>query len=345
MDQRLVTRRSFGALTLAGAGALAAPGIVRAADPFRLRVSLDTAPSHMRNQSFVDYLKKVEDGSGGRIKTELFSAGALFSDSNVVKALVQGQVEMAAPGTWTMTGFIPDFDFVNLPSLYAQPLDVARKAVDGKTGQSLNTQLRSRLKLVVLGPWLELGAQHWYSSTKPIKTFADLKGMKVRNAGGAAMAWRTRFFEAIPNTTSWPDVPLALSQGTFDGVISTNESCNSSKLWEAGLKTSIQDWQNINNYVPLVSERFLTSLPNDLQALLSDTWKQNIPGYRKNMQAAQDHALTNLKEHGLQVVEADQNEVRDARKRMMPHQDQLMTDLKMTSGLGSLLHEDLGTLA
>ena len=258
------------------AAALAAPYVARAAQPFRLRCSLDTAPTHMRNITIGDYLQKLEAASGGRIKTELFHAGALFADMNVAKALLQGQVEMACPGSWVLTGFVPDCDVVNLPVMYSQPIEICRRVMDGKTGAHVNAQLNRKLRSRVLGLWLQLGFQHWYSATKPIKALGDVADMKIRITGGAAMAWRTRFFGANPNTTAWPDVPLALSQGTFDGLITTNESAFSAKLWEAGLKTSVQDRQNVDNYIPMVSEAFLHGLPAELRALLVDTWAQHV---------------------------------------------------------------------
>lgn len=340
-----ITRRRFAVGTAAVAAAAGLPRRARAAEPFRLRCSLDTAPTHTRNLSLGDYLKKLEAASDGRIKTELFSAGALFSDANVGKALIQGQAEMACPGTWVMTGFVPDCDVVNLPVLYARPVEGVQKAVDGKTGAHINAQLLAKLRARVVGPWLDLGMENWYSAKKPLRTFADLKGMKIRNAGGAALAWRTRFFEAIPNTTAWPDVPLALSQGTFDGAITTNESAFSAKLWEAGLKYSVQDHQNLNVYVPLVSESFYSSLPADLQKLMVDLWAQNIAAYRVNMHAAQDRALKELQGHGLETVFPDEAELAALRKRMMTDQDKLVTDLRMTPELPRLLSEDIGSLA
>ncbi|MCW3476807.1 TRAP transporter substrate-binding protein DctP [Limobrevibacterium gyesilva] len=341
--QKNITRRRLAIAAAAVAAGGALPRRAAAAEPIRLRCSLDTAPTHMRNVSMGDYLKKLEAGSGGRIKTELFSAGALFKDANVAKALVQGQVEMACPGTWVMTGFIPDNDVVNLPMLYGQPLEVVRKALDGKTGAFINAQSKAKLRVHVLGPWLELGMEHWYSAGRPLKSFADLKGMKIRNAGGAALAWRTRFFDGNPNTTAWPDVPLALSQGTFDGLISTNESCFSSKLWEAGLKYSLQDHQNVNAYVPMISDSFYTSLPADLQKLVVDLWRENIAAYRANMAASQDKAYEELKAHGLQMVAPEAAEIADIRKRMLPEQDKLMKELKMSADLHKLLAEDLGS--
>jgi C4-dicarboxylate-binding protein DctP len=61
-----ITRRRFGAI--AASALLAAPRISTAAEPFRLRCSLDTAPTHTRNLSMGDYLKKREAASDGRIK-------------------------------------------------------------------------------------------------------------------------------------------------------------------------------------------------------------------------------------------------------------------------------------
>ena len=227
-------RRAFGRL-LAGA-AMAAPAIrrVRADEPLRLRCSLDTAPSHGRNISMTDYLQKLEKATDGRIKGEVFSSGQLYPDLEVGKALIQGQVEMACPGTWTITGIVPDADVFQLPVLYGRTLDDVHKLIDGQVGAKVNADIAQKLRSQVIGHWLDLGYQNWYSASKPLASLADLKGMKIRNSGGAGQAWRARFVGAIPNTTAWPNVPLALSQGTFDGLVSTNESVATAKLWDSG---------------------------------------------------------------------------------------------------------------
>ena len=93
--------------------------------------------------------------------------------------------------------------------------------------------------------------------------------MKIRNSGGAGQAWRARFLGAIPNTTAWPNVPLALSQGTFDGLVSSNESLVSAKLWDAGVKYALEDHQFIAEYIPLVSQVFWDKLSPDLQKMMT----------------------------------------------------------------------------
>src|ERR1700753_4328815 len=123
MTQRL-SRRDFAFASMA---ALAAPALIRSAradEPLRLRCSLDTAPSHLRNVSGGAFLGKVEAAGGGKIKTELFESGQLYPDLEVGKALIEGQVEMAAPGSWTITGIVSDAECFHVPIISGQTIEI-----------------------------------------------------------------------------------------------------------------------------------------------------------------------------------------------------------------------------
>jgi C4-dicarboxylate-binding protein DctP len=342
MTQR-ISRRDF---AFVSAAALAAPALIRPAradEPLRLRCSLDTAPSHLRNVSMKDYLGKVESASNGKIKTELFESGQLYPDLEVGKALIQGQVEMAAPGSWTITGIVSDADCFQLPALYGQPIELIHKVIDGKPGAYLNAEIQKKLRSHVIGPYLDLGFQNWYSSNKPIASLADLKGMKIRNSGGAGQAWRARFLGAIPNTTAWPNVPLALSQGTFDGLVSSNESLVSAKLWDSGVKYSLQDRQFVAEYIPMTSQVFWDKLSPDLQKMMTDIWAQNVPTYRANMAAAQTKARGILEEHGVKMADPTAEQTAAARKQMLAEQDQLAKDIKVSPEMVKLIMAEVGS--
>jgi TRAP-type C4-dicarboxylate transport system substrate-binding protein len=209
------SRRRFVASAMAMVAAPALRGEAAAEDaPLPLRCSLETTPSHMRNAIFRDYLGRIEAASGGRIKTRLFESGQLFPDLQVGQALAQGQVEMAAPGSWSLTGIVPDADLFQLPVLYGRSIKMVHRVVDSQPGQLLAKQIEQQLSSHVIGPWLDLGFFNWYSTSKVLNSYGDLKGLKIRNNGGAGQAWRTQFMGAIPNTTPLQNVPLGLSQGT-----------------------------------------------------------------------------------------------------------------------------------
>jgi len=323
-------------------GALAAPAIVRAAEPVRLRCSLDTAPAHGRNVAIADYLGKLEDSAGGRIKTELFQSGALFADLDVGKALVQGQVEMAVPGTWTLTGLVPDADMFQLPALYGQPIEILHRVTDGPAGAALNKALRDKLRVVMLGPWLDLGYQNWYTTSKTIRTIDDLRGLKIRNSGGAGQAWRARFVGAIPITTPWPNVPLALSQGTFDGLVTSTESLVSAQLWDAGLRHSFEDHQFFAVYLPMVSEAFWRQLTPDLQGLMTSLWLENISAYRSSMADRQEAARETALAHGLTFTVPTAAATEATRTAMLAQQDQMARDIKVSPELVRMVSADAG---
>jgi C4-dicarboxylate-binding protein DctP len=328
---------------------LAAPAVIsaaaRAQSPFLLRASLDTSPTHGRTIAVKDYLQKVETASGGRIKTQVFDSGSLFADKDVTKALVQGQAEMAAPGTWLLSSFVPDADLLQLPVFYGQPMALAHKVIDGSVGQAINARILERVRLRVIGPWLDLGFTNWYSTRKPLKSLADLKGMTLRNSGGLGQAWRAKFFGAIPNFTAWPEVPLALSQGTFDGLATTDESVASAHLWDSGVRFELQDHQFPSEYVPVISEAFYGKLPPDLQVLLLKTWTDNIGAYRQQMADAQSRAHDTLQQHGIAITVVPDTELAQVRHRMMAEQDELAKQLHITPALLKQVMQDAGDQA
>ncbi len=340
-----ISRRAFG--VAATATAVTGFAIVRARgdEPLRLRCSLDTAPSHLRNVGVNDFLAKLEAASGGRIKTEIFQSGQLFADLNVTKALVQGQVEMAVPGVWTLTGFVPDADMLQLPVFYGRTTDDARKVLEGKAGALLGQELEQKLKVHLLGKWIELGYQNSYTSKKEIFTSEDFRGLKIRSPGGAGTAWRLRFLGAVPNTTAWPDVPLSLSQGTFDGLVSTNMSLVAAKLWEAGVRYGFEDHQFIGAYVPMMSGIFWAKLPADLQKIVTDLWAQNIPTYSANVLQAQRDARAIMEANGVKFHDPTPEATVALRAAMMARQDEAAREIKVSPEMVRLVMQDLGLTA
>ncbi|HET6308703.1 MAG TPA: TRAP transporter substrate-binding protein DctP [Rhodopila sp.] len=323
--------------------ALAAPFIRTArAAPIRMRVSVDTAPSHGRTQSIADFLKKLEAASQGVIAPQLFDSGQLFADRDVIKALVLGQVEMAAPGTWLVSAYVPEADLGQLPVFYGRPVETTHRAIDGIPGDMVNEQVTRKLRVKIPGRWIDLGFTNWYGTRKPLNGLGDLKGLKIRNSGGFAQPWRARFFGGVPNMTAWPDVPLALSQGTFDALQSTNESCASAKLWDAGLRYGLIDHQNMGDYIPMISGAFWDGLSPALKVLVTDLWAANIGAYRSNLVAAQQQAEKELQAHGVKINTVPQEELDAQRRRMMADQEKVAREMKISPDILARINEAVG---
>jgi TRAP-type C4-dicarboxylate transport system substrate-binding protein len=320
--------------------ALGAPFIRTArADPIKLRVSLDTAANHGRTLSIADFLKKLEAASQGEIAPQLFDSGQLFADRDVIKALVLGQVEMAVPGTWLVSSYVPEADISQLPMFYGQPVEVTHQAIDGIPGDMVNEQITRKLRVKILGRWIDLGFTNWYSTRKPLTGLGDLKGLKIRNAGGFAQPWRAQFFGAVSHMIAWPDVPRALSQGTVDALQSTNESCTSARLWDAGLHFGLIDHQSMSGYIPMVSETFWMNLTPALKSLVTDLWSANVSIYRTSLAASQEQAERELKARGIRFTYVAADELNDVRKLMLAAQDTVAREMKISPSMLSRINE------
>src|SRR5712691_9091341 len=336
-----LSRRAFVASAIATVAAPAVRTGAAAYVPLLLRCSLDTAPSHTRNAIIRDYLGKIETAAGGKIKTQLFESGQLFPDLQVGKALLQGQVDMAAPGAWTLTGIVPDADFFQLPVLYGRPMEAVHRVVDGKPGQLLAKQIEAQLNSHVIGPWLDLGFFNWFSTNKSLNSYGDLKGMKIRNSGGAGQAWRTQFMGAIPNTTPLPNVALGLSQGTFDGLITSHETVASGQFWESGIRHAFEDHQFCGEYIPIVSLAFWQKLSPDLQQAFTELWRDNVAAYRTDMAAAQLRARELVQAHGIKIVVPSAEELAATRRDMTANQEQVAKLSKISPEMVSAVSADL----
>lgn len=291
------------------------------AQPIKMRISVDSPAQHVKTKLMGDYVAAVKAKAGNRLDIELFHSGQLFNDRDVGKAIRQGAVEMAAPGTWLLGGVEPNLNFSGLPAFYGMPAAQMRKVVDGELGEVLNKSVETKLNAKVLGGWMEMGSAHWYSN-KPINSYQDIQGMTIRTPGGAANELRLKFFKANPVTIAYPDLALALSQGKADGFISAQDSVASSKMWESGAKYSFEDDQFPAHYIPMVSRTFWDKLSPDLQKILADTWREQVPAQRAAMAAAQAEARAVLVSKGVKIVTPDLKTRSAMREQMMREYDQ-----------------------
>ena len=208
-------------------------------------------------------------------------------------------------------------------------------------GQLLAKQIEAQLNSHVIGPWLDLGFFNWFSTSKPLNSYGDLKGMKIRNSGGAGQAWRTQFMGAIPNTTPLPNVALGLSQGTFDGLITSFETVASGQYWESGIRHGFEDHQFCGEYIPIVSLAFWQKLSPDLRQVLTDLWKENVAAYRADMAAAQARAREKVQAHGIKIVVPSAEELAATRREMMASQEQVARLSKISSEMVASVSADL----
>src|SRR3989339_854512 len=169
-----------------------------------LRISTENSATHVQTrvvQMFVDRLREKIHGS---LEIEFHHSAELFRDSNVVKAMHDGKVEMAVPGTWQLDSFEPNIGIFLLPMFYGREAAVNYELRDGDIGLAINEKIGASLNVKVIGRWIDLGYAHLYSVDRKIERHEDLVGMHIRTPGGDANGLRLEALGAVPMVVPWP---------------------------------------------------------------------------------------------------------------------------------------------
>ena len=216
---------------------------------------------------------EVEANSNGRIKVELFPNGVLGSESNTLSQVKLGIVDSYISSSGGMAPFYPLIDVTNLPFAFSS-YNVGYKVYDGAFGKEFAADIEAKAGFKVLGFGESGGFFAITNSKKPIKSPADMKGIKLRAMSPLHQAI-AKSLGASAITIAWAEVYTSLQTGVVDGQMNPISIIAMAKFQE------VQKYITLSNhlyapYVWVVSPKFYNSLPADLQAVVADAARTAI---------------------------------------------------------------------
>lgn len=248
-----------------------ASGAALAQSVEKIRV-IGTLPlGHHMTEGLRMFKKEVEKNTDKKLKVDIFPAGQLYNDSDAVKVLPTGAVDMGVVQLDMWAGLVPSAGILYMPTYYKnlEHYYAVRKAVS----PAIAKDLAEKGNVKLLG-WADYDAEALISK-KQIQKLEDFKGTKLRGYGEYAAS----FLQAVgssPVVMSSSEAYDAMSKGTIDGTMSGPTSHLSRKFYEVG--------------------KYLITQPNFIQPVLSyailvnlDTWKKMSPEQQKVVQAAATH--------------------------------------------------------
>ena len=162
------------------------------------------------------WANKVRERTNGRINIKLYPGVSLIQGDQTreFSALRQGVIDMAIGSTINWSPQVKQLNLFSLPFL--MPDYAAIDALtQGEVGKSL-FQTLDKAGVVPLA-WGENGYREISNSKHPIKTPADLKGMKIRVVGSPLFLDTFTALGANPTQMSWADAQPAMASGAVDG--------------------------------------------------------------------------------------------------------------------------------
>jgi TRAP-type C4-dicarboxylate transport system substrate-binding protein len=319
-------------------------GVVSKAEAktYEFKISIENAETHPKTKGLNIFVKELISRSDGQLKPHLYISAQLYKGSHVTKAINMGSVQMGVVGNYLLDGYDINATLTHLPMFFGQPQQVTMELIDGEVGNFVRKKLEDKLNVKVIGRVFEMGFDNCYTIKRKIVKMEDFKGLRMRHAGGAVSTRRFKAFGAEGVVISWPDVPMALSRGTIDGLATTTKSAESAKLYESGLKYGLECRNHVSYYYPIVNRKFWNSLPSDLQKIFIDVWEETVPKQRKIARDQQLWAKDFLVEQGMDFYEPSVNKLAKWRDHIMYIQDGLIKDLGYDPKLVETAMEALG---
>jgi TRAP-type mannitol/chloroaromatic compound transport system substrate-binding protein len=278
---------------VAGAAAMTAPMVSVAQTPIVLKMQGAWGAKDIFNEMAEEYVKRVNEMAGGRLRIDYLIAGAVVKPFEVMDATSKGVLDAShgVPVYW--------YGKSKVASLFGSgPINGCDAHqtlawIHRGGGMALYNELLQKINLDVVGffampmPTQPLG---WFK--KPIKDAAELKGLKYRTVGLAA----DLFQQMGSKVTQLPggEIMPALEKGVIDGFEFNNPTSDMRFGAQDVLKNYMMGsyHQAMEFFEIAFNKKKWATIPKDLQAILqyaaeaasSANWWTAMDNYSRDLQ-------------------------------------------------------------
>jgi tripartite ATP-independent transporter DctP family solute receptor len=258
-------------------------------------------PGSLFDKSSQEFARIANEKLAGKAKVVVFGSSQLGGDSDMVKKLKLGTIDLSIPST-IMSSEVPAFGLFEMPYLVRDRDHMAR--IRDEIVLPELVPLAEKKGLKVIGVW-ENGFRHVTNSKRPIVKPEDLQGIKLRVPPGI---WRVKMFQAYganPSPLAFSEVFVALQTGVMDGQENPFAQIYPARFQE------VQKYLSLTGHIYgpafLTAGRSWDRFDPEVRKVLQETAVAVQPFVMKAAAELEDDLLKKLKEAGMEVNEVDKD--------------------------------------
>ena len=231
--------------------------------------------------------ERVNAEMDGKMCMEVFPNSTLYNDNKVLEAMLQGDVQLAAPSLSKFEKFTKQFRIFDLPFMFAN-IDAVDTFQNGDAGQAMLDSMQRR-GLQGLGYWHNGMKQ--MSANVPLIAPTDANGLKFRVQSSDVLVAQMEALGGSPQKMAFSEVYGALQQGVVDGQENTWSNIYGKKFFEVQDGVTQTD-HGILDYLLVTNVDWLEGLPADvreqfLTIVAEVTATRNAESTKVNLEAKQ----------------------------------------------------------
>jgi len=208
--------------------------------------------------------ERVNAEMNGKACMEVFPNSTLYNDDQVLEAMLQGDVQMAAPSLSKFEQFTKQFRIFDLPFMFKN-INAVDEFQSSETGQAMKASMERRGLS---------GLQFWHngmkqmSANKPLNLPSDADGLKFRVQASDVIKAQMEAIGVSPQPMAFSEVYGALQTGVVDGQENTWSNIYGQKFFE--VQDGITETNHgVLDYMVVTSTDWWNSLPDDVRTQLA----------------------------------------------------------------------------
>ncbi len=213
--------------------------------------------------------ERVNAEMDGKACMEVYPNSTLYNDNQVLEAMLQGDVQMAAPSLSKFEAFTKKFRIFDLPFMFKN-MDAVDAFQQSETGQAMKESM-TRRGLLGLAFWHNGLKQ--FSANKPLLLPTDAAGLKFRVQTSDVLVAQMEAIGASPQPMAFSEVYGALQTGVVDGQENTWSNIYGKKFFE--VQDGVTETNHgIIDYLVVTNVDWWEGLPADVRDQLAQIMKE-----------------------------------------------------------------------
>jgi tripartite ATP-independent transporter DctP family solute receptor len=246
--------------------------------------------------------KKLEQATGGRLGVQMFASMQLGGEKEAIEQAQVGAIQFARVSVGAIGPVISDLNVLNLPFLFRDTAHM-QKVIDGPVGQDLLDKVTANAGAGLVGlSWMDAGARSFYNTRHPIKSIADLKGLKLRVIGNPIFVDMVNALGGNGVAMGYDQVFSALQTGVIDGAENNMPSFVFDHHYEVAKHYTFTEHLIVPEIL-VFSRKTWDTLGSDDQALIGKLAREAQADERTHWLAYQKQAMDKARGAGIQFVE------------------------------------------
>ncbi|MEZ5450583.1 MAG: TRAP transporter substrate-binding protein [Thiolinea sp.] len=266
--------------------------------------------------------KRVNEEMNGNACMEVFPNSTLYDDDKVLEAMLNGDVQLAAPSLSKFEKFTKKFRIFDLPFLF-KDVDAVDRFQNSEAGQALLDSMQKR-GLQGLGYWHNGMKQ--LSANKPLIKPEDAEGLKFRVQASDVLVAQFEALKANPQKMAFSEVYGALQTKVIDGQENTWSNVYGQKFFEVQDGTTETN-HGILDYLVVTSVEWLDSLDPEVRDQFLTILKEVTEQRNAEAIAVDEENIELIKEAGGEIRTLTDEQRQAWVDAMKPVWDQFKDDI------------------